>query len=200
MEFHRAASQPPVTGQAMRTGFRFRVNAGVSAARDEDSRNSRSGRQAAKGLAWKAAPANRVVDTALAMSEENVNVVRAFLDASMRRDEARVAELADPGIELHGTVGGVEEGRIYRGLAEVIREYDEVDGEAWEERRLEPEGFLDADDAVVVMFHEFRRGQGSGVELELDTAAVFTLRDGRVARMQGFMDPAAARKAAGLSE
>jgi len=51
-----------------------------------------------------------------------------------------------------------------------------------------------------VMFHEFRRGKGSGVELELDTAAVFTMRDGRVARMQGFMDPAAASKAAGLSE
>jgi ketosteroid isomerase-like protein len=134
------------------------------------------------------------------MSEENVNVVRAFLDATTRRDMARVVELADPEIELHGTVGGVEEGRIYRGLAEVIREYDEVDGEVWEERRIEPEGFLDADDDVVVMFHEFRRGKGSGVELELDTAAVFTVRDGRVARMQGFMDPAAARKAAGLSE
>ena len=65
------------------------------------------------------------------MSEENVNVVRAFLDATTRRDMARVVELADPEIELHGTVGGVEEGRIYRGLAEVIREYDEVDGEAW---------------------------------------------------------------------
>jgi ketosteroid isomerase-like protein len=134
------------------------------------------------------------------MSEENVNVVRAFLDASTRRDVARIAELADPDIELHGTVGGVEEGRIYRGLDEVIREYDEVDGEVWEERRIEPQEFLDADDTVVVMFHEFRRGKGSGVELELDTAAVFTLLNGRVARMQGFMDPAAARKSARLSE
>jgi hypothetical protein len=33
MEFHRAASQPPVTGQAMRTGFRFRVRAKVQEAR-----------------------------------------------------------------------------------------------------------------------------------------------------------------------
>jgi ketosteroid isomerase-like protein len=134
------------------------------------------------------------------MSEENVNAVKALLDASMRRDMARVTELVDPDVELHGTVGGVEEGRVYRGLVEVIREYDEVDGEAWEERRLEPEGFLDVDDNVVVMFHEFRRGKGSGVELELDTAAIYTMRDGRVARIQGFMDPAAARKAAGLSE
>ena len=129
-----------------------------------------------------------------------MNAVRAFLDASKRRDMARVVELVDPNVELHGTVGGVGEGRVYRGLAEVIREYDEVDGEAWEERRLEPEGFRDVDDNVVVMFHEFRRGKGSGVELELDTAAIFTMRDGRVARMQGFMDPAAAKRAAGLSE
>ncbi len=129
-----------------------------------------------------------------------MNAVRAFLDASKRRDMARVVELVDPNVELHGTVGGVGEGRVYRGLAEVIREYDEVDGEAWEERRLEPEGFREVDDNVVVMFHEFRRGKGSGVELELDTAAIFTMRDGRVARMQGFMDPAAAKRAAGLSE
>ena len=95
-----------------------------------------------------------------------MNVVKAFLDASIRRDRTQLAELADPDIELHGTVGGVQEGQVYRGLAEVVREYDEVDGEAWEERRLEPEGFLDADDHVVVMFHEFRRGKGSGVELE----------------------------------
>jgi ketosteroid isomerase-like protein len=134
------------------------------------------------------------------MSAENVTVVKAFLDASLRRDMTRLGELVDPEVELHGTVGGVQEGRVYRGLAEVIREYDEVDGEAWEERRIEPEEFLDADDEVVVLLHEFRRGRGSGVELEADTAAVFRVRDGRVVRMQGFLDRAAARQAAGLPE
>jgi ketosteroid isomerase-like protein len=134
------------------------------------------------------------------MSEENVNVVRAFLDASMRRDWTRLAELVDPRVELHGTVGGVEEGRVYRGLAELIREYDEVDAEAWDERRLDAEEFLDTDDQVVVLLHEFRRGRGSGVELEIDTAAVFRVRDGRVLRIQGFLDRAAAQKAAGLAK
>ena len=134
------------------------------------------------------------------MSEENVNVVKAYLDASLRRDMTELAGLVDPEVELHGTVGGVQEGQVYRGLAEVIREYDEVDGEAWEERRIEPEGFRDADDEILVLFHEFRRGRGSGVELETDTAAVFTVREGRVLRIQGFLDRAAARKAAGLSE
>ena len=133
------------------------------------------------------------------MSEENVNVVRDFLDAGKREDWTRVAELVDPDVELHGTVGGVEEGRVYLGLADAMREYIEVDGEAWEERRIEPEKFLDADEYVVVLLHEYRRGRGSGVELETDTAVVFTVRDGRVVRMQGYMDPAAAQKAAGLS-
>jgi ketosteroid isomerase-like protein len=134
------------------------------------------------------------------MSEENVNVVRAFLDASVRRDWTRLADLVDSRIELHGTVGGVGEGRVYRGLPEVIREFDEVDAEAWDERRLESEEFLDTDDQVVVLLHEFRRGRGSGVELETDTAALFTVRDGRVLRVQGFMDRAAAQQAAGLSK
>ena len=134
------------------------------------------------------------------MSEENVNVVRAFLDAGVQQDWRRLQELADPGVELHGTVGGVEEGRVYRGLAEVLREYNEQDGEAWEERRLEPEEFFDADDDVVVFLHEYRRGRGSGVELEDDTAVVFKVRAGRVVRMQGYMDRAAARRAAGLSD
>ena len=134
------------------------------------------------------------------MPAENVKIVMAFADAAMRQDWTRAAELADPDVELHGTVGGVGEGRVYRGLAEVRREYDEVDGEAWEERRIEPQGFLDAGDDVVVLLHEFRRGRGSGVELEIDTAVVFTVRDGRVVRMQGFMDRAAAEKAAGLSD
>ena len=134
------------------------------------------------------------------MSEENVNVVRAYLDAGVRQDWTRLEELVDPGVELHGTVGGVEEGRVYRGLAEVLREYNEQDAEAWEERRLEPEEFFDAGDDVVVFLHEYRRGRGSGVELEDDTAVVFKVRAGRVVRMQGYMDRAAARRAAGLSE
>jgi ketosteroid isomerase-like protein len=132
------------------------------------------------------------------VSEENMDIVRAFLDAGERRDWTRLAELADPEVELLGTVGGVEEGRVTRGLADVIREVDEEDREAWEERRLEPVEFLDAGDEVVVFLHEFRRGKSSGVELEVDTAVIYTVREGRVTRMQGYMDRAAAQKAAGL--
>jgi ketosteroid isomerase-like protein len=134
------------------------------------------------------------------MSEENVALVRDFFEASMQRDWKRAEELVDPKVELHGTVGGLEEGRVAHGLPEIIHAFEGEDLEAWEERRLDPEEFLEADHIVVVLIHEYRRGRGSGVVLELDTAAAFTVRDGLVVRIQGYMDRAAALEAAGLSE
>jgi ketosteroid isomerase-like protein len=101
---------------------------------------------------------------------------------------------------MHGTVGGLEEGRIYHGLPQIIDAFLNEDLEAWEERRLEPQEFLDAGENVVMLLHEYRRGKGSGVPLESDTGVVFAVRDRGVVRIQGYMDPAAALKAAGLSE
>ena len=132
------------------------------------------------------------------MSEENVEVVRDFSEAALRLDWERVAELLDPNVEMHGTVGGLEEGQVTHGLPQMIHGFESEDLEAWEERRLEPQEYLHVDDLVVVLLHEYRRGRESGVELENDTAVVFTVRDGRIVRMQGYMDQDAARKAAGL--
>jgi ketosteroid isomerase-like protein len=134
------------------------------------------------------------------MSEANVELVRDFIAAGQRQDWQRAAELLDPDVEQHGTVGGLEEGQVYRGLAAMIREYESVDLEAWAERRLEPREFLHVDDLVVVLLHEYRRGRDSGVELEDDTAVVVTVRDGRIVRIQGYMDQDAALQAAGLSD
>ena len=44
------------------------------------------------------------------------------------------------------------------------------------------------------------RGQGSGVPIEARFYAVYTLRDGRVVRVDEFTDRAEALEAAGLSE
>jgi ketosteroid isomerase-like protein len=55
-------------------------------------------------------------------------------------------------------------------------------------------------DRVVVLQHERRRGRGSGVEVESETAVLFDLRDGLVIRLQGFMDREDALEAAGLAK
>ena len=133
------------------------------------------------------------------MSEANVQVVGEFAAAVLSEDWKRAEELLDPQAEGHGTVGGLDEGQVSRGMTEMVKALtDEL--EAWEERRLEPRGFRDIDDLVVLLLHEYRRGRGSGIELENDTAIVFTLRDGRILKMQGYMDQAEALKAAGLSD
>ena len=127
-----------------------------------------------------------------------VDIVREAFAAFKARAWERMAQLTDPEVEFHGTVGGLEEGRIAHGLSEIIKTFENEDLEAREERRLEPEEFIDAGDEVVVLMHEYRRGRGSGVELENDTAVVFAVRDGRVVRIQGYMDQSEALEAAGL--
>ena len=134
------------------------------------------------------------------MSEENVEIVRQAIEAAEREDWKRLGELIDPDVEMHGTVGGLEEGRVAHGLPEIRSSFEASDLEAWEERRLEPQRFLHTGDLVVVLMHEYRRGKGSGIEVETDTAVVFTVRQGRVMRVQGYMDQADAIEAAGLSE
>ena len=110
-----------------------------------------------------------------------------------------MSELIDPDFEFRGTVGGLEEGRIARGVQQFREVFEKEDLDAWDERRFEPEDFIDAGACVVVLQREYRRGKASGVELETETAVVFELRGGRVVRIQGYMDPVSALEAVGLS-
>jgi len=105
--------------------------------------------------------------------------------------DATASELLDPELEFLGTVGGLGEGDVSRGVAGFARAMFE-DRQEWEQVEFEPTEFVDAGDRVVVLQREHRRGRHSGVELDVDTAAVVWLRDGRAWRIQGYMDPAAA--------
>ena len=126
------------------------------------------------------------------MSRENVEIVREALESALGGNQERMAQLVDPKVEFHGTVGGLQEGQIAHGQSEIDQTFESEDLEAWEERRLEAEEFIDAGDNVVVLLHEYRRGKGSGVELETETAVVVAVSGGRVVRIQGYMDREAA--------
>jgi ketosteroid isomerase-like protein len=134
------------------------------------------------------------------MSQENVEIVRQVFESLERRDWDSMAHLFDPNVEQHGTVGGIEEGHVARGLLQVRQVWEKEDDEIWDEHRLEPQEFIDAGDQVVVFQREYQRGKSSGVELVIDTASILDLRGGRIVRMQGYMDRAAALEAVGLSE
>ena len=134
------------------------------------------------------------------MSQENVELVREAFEAFLGGDVDKAARLIDPEVEFHGTVGGLQEGQIAHGQSEIDETFEAEDLEAWEERRLEAEEYIDAGDNVVVLLHEYRRGRGSGVELEAKTGVVVAVSGGRVVRIQGYLDRGAALAAAGLSE
>ena len=133
------------------------------------------------------------------MSAENVEIVRRFAEAWARQDSDGMAELLDPNVEQYGTVGGLEEGRVLRGVSEITRDDERVE-EAWEEHRIEIQQLIDAGDQVVLFQREYQRGRSSGAELMIEAAAIFALRNGRIVRIQGYMDRAGALEAAGLSE
>ncbi len=127
-----------------------------------------------------------------------MEIVRRFSECWERRDWNGMAELVDPNVEQHGTAGGVEEGRVSRGVDEIRRDYETVE-ETWDEHRVEIQELIDAGDRVVIFQREYQRGKSSGVELVLDAAVLVDLRDGRIVRVQGYMDRAAALEAAGLA-
>jgi ketosteroid isomerase-like protein len=134
------------------------------------------------------------------MSQENVETVRLLYERLAWRDPRENPEalaLLHPEVEWHGTIGGLGEGTVARGPDDVARFIAE-DSQEWDQLVFEPREFIDVGDKVVVLQHERRRGRLSGVEVEHDTAAVVTLRDGRVIRCQGYMDQTAALEAVGL--
>jgi ketosteroid isomerase-like protein len=141
------------------------------------------------------------------VSAANVEVVRRLyetLGEATRKGELRdfsdtpvAAELLDPEVEWHGTVGGLAEGAVARGRDGIARFMYE-DSQEWEEVVFEPTEFVDVGDRVVVLQHERRRGRHSGLQIEADTASVIWLRDGRVRRIQGYMEREQALHAVGL--
>ena len=71
---------------------------------------------------------------------------------------------------------------------------------AWSEARWEPQEFIDAGDAVVVVVRFVTRGTHTAIEQAVDRFQVIRVRDGLICFTTGYGDRAAALEAVGLSE
>ena len=133
------------------------------------------------------------------VSYENVAVVRSANEALAAGDVTRALECLDPAVEWHGTVGGIDEGRVAHGREEVVQAFLEY-FETWERIELRADAYVDAGgDEVVVFHHEVARGRASGVVVETDTGTVNTVRGGKIVRVRGYLDRELALEAAGLA-
>ena len=124
------------------------------------------------------------------MSQENVEIVRRFFSVGV--NEALTD--ADPDI-----VWNPIEELPTRGHEAVRTSLAQWKAE-WHDYELLQEGVLDVGDRVVVTVRLSARGRGSGIEIDARFYDVFTLRGGKIVRMDQFAERAEALEAVGLSE
>jgi ketosteroid isomerase-like protein len=124
------------------------------------------------------------------MSRESVEIVRTFLSADV--DEALT--YADPEIVWNPIEELPTQGHdaVRASLARWKAE--------WDDYKLMPEEFVDRGDHVVVTVHLRGRGRGSGIEIDARFYDLFTLRDGKIVRMDQFSERSQALEAVELGE
>ena len=127
----------------------------------------------------------RLRDTREPMSQENVEIVRRFLAVGVEEALA----YADPGIVWNP----IEESPT-RGHDAVRASTARWKGE-WDDYKLMPEEFMDKGDVVVVTVRLGGRGRGSGVVVDARFYDVYTLRDGKIVRMDQFAERSEALEA-----
>ena len=139
-----------------------------------------------------------VGDTARAMSQENVEIVRLVYKAVSRRDTAAVLDLYDSAIEWRPWQDLTGRG-VYRGH-EDLKAFYRAWHEAWGDYEENYDELIDAGDHVVVVATGRGRGQASGVEVAWTQYGMWTIRDGKVTRVVWFPTREEALQAAGLRE
>jgi ketosteroid isomerase-like protein len=130
------------------------------------------------------------------MSEENIEVIRTLYDGWLA---------GEPGYEHMDPEIAMVESKTLPGAVEAygideVRRYIESFRKYWEEIRFEPQEYIDAGDQVLVTARLVGLGKQSGVAVERTWFYVWTLRDGKALRMDGYADRSEALEAAGLTE
>ena len=135
-------------------------------------------------------------DTARAMSQENVEIVRASFEAWNAGDMDAFRELRDPDVIARAPEGWPEPGPFV-GRESLMRQFKQM-RETWDADAFEVISVLDVADRVVARF--IWRGVGLGPESNMDLTSISTVRKGKIAYQEFFWDHAEALEALGLSE
>lgn len=131
------------------------------------------------------------------MSNDNVEIVRAAIEAFNRRDMEAWDQLSRADVEVDWSNSlGLEAG-VYRGREETHRFIRTF--EVFENVVLDADRLIDAGDSILVPNTSRFTGR-EGIETVARSTLVYELRAGLVARICLYQDFAEAREAAGLSE
>jgi ketosteroid isomerase-like protein len=90
------------------------------------------------------------------------------------------------------------DGDLYHGREAFGRFFQRWFG-TWDDLKFTPERFFEDGDRVLVLFRLEGRGKGSGVPVVIQAADIWTVRDGKIASLEGFPDRSEALEALGVS-
>jgi ketosteroid isomerase-like protein len=133
------------------------------------------------------------------MSQENVERVRAGLDAFNSTGELNVEFLA-PDFELHQASSIIDTAGVFQGRDALHGSLREL-SESFEDLSFEAEKFIETPDGDVLVFIRARgRGRGSGAEIDNRIAWVWTFDRDKAVRLVVYEERAEALEAVALSE
>ena len=131
------------------------------------------------------------------MSQENVEVARAAIEAFNRADRDGALREAAPDFVLDMSRAAGPNRGVYT-LDQSRGVLDDLIG-TWESFRLDPHEFIDAGKHVVVPWTLHVLGR-DGIEVRARTTWTFTIRDGAIERICLYQEREEALEAAGLRE
>jgi hypothetical protein len=127
-------------------------------------------------------------------TRNDIEIVRRIFRGFARGDFASAVDYYHPDVEWIENRSITGHG-VYRGLAELREGFQEWLG-AWDDYRCEPEEVFAAGDCVVVSVRGSGKGKLSGVEATDAFYMVFSVRDGKVTRIENHRERAEALAAA----
>jgi ketosteroid isomerase-like protein len=130
------------------------------------------------------------------MSQGNVEVATGAIEAFNGRDVDAFAALTTPDFEWSPSMVAIE-GTIFHGREGIERYFHSLSS-AWERFHIHRGRFHDAERLVVMLGRLEGRGV-SGVPVDASLGMVFDFRGGMICRIRGYLDHAAALRAAGMS-
>jgi ketosteroid isomerase-like protein len=132
------------------------------------------------------------------MSQEQVEVVREHIEAYRRQDVSVSLAFMDPHAVLDmSRVDGSDPSHGHEAIDKAVTRYvGAFEDYAYEAERLTDLG----SGAILAVVTETGRGKGSGAPVNRRYAVLYTVIDGRIARVTQFRTEEDALEAAGLSE
>jgi ketosteroid isomerase-like protein len=135
------------------------------------------------------------------MFQENVEVVRRFIEAIDAGDREAVAAFLHPQVEWRTMAGPLLGADAMRGRDETVSFIFERIPEGVEDFQATIEHARELSDGLLlVLGHYSGRGATSGAPLEVASASLYRLEAGMIVSFRDFPSEALALEAAGLSE